>query len=167
MKLNPKLNPKLNAKIKKSDWILALIFIVLGCAVYALTCSFEQTLVVDSRVTAEFFPRIIAGAMILLALLHLFRCWRHGSAPEPEGLWSLAAFTRPALVAILIVAYVLALEPLGFIIATFALCVMLMYVTGNRTLVSLLVFPAALSVSVYAVFYKLLVVPLPEGLFYF
>ena len=64
-------------------------------------------------------------------------------------------------------AYALVLEPLGFIIATFALCVLLMYATGNRTLVSLLIFPAVLSVSVYAVFYKLLIVPLPEGLFYF
>ena len=154
-------------KIKKSDWILSLTFIILGCAIYALTLSFEQTLVVDSLVTAEFFPQIIAGAMILLALLNLFRCWRHGSTPDPEGLWSLAAFSRPFLVTVLIIVYVLVLEPLGFIIATFALCALLMYVTENRTFVSLVVFPAVLSVAVYAVFYKLLIVPLPEGLLYF
>ena len=105
--------------------------------------------------------------MVLLALLNLLQCWRRGSIPDPEGLWSLAAFSRPFLVTILIIAYVLVLEPLGFIIATFALCALLMYVTENRTLVSLVVFPAVLSVTVYAVFYKLLVVPLPEGLLYF
>ncbi|MBR1672550.1 MAG: hypothetical protein IJ702_06460, partial [Fretibacterium sp.] len=65
-------------KIKRSDWILSLTFIVLGCVIWALTLSFEQTLVVDSRVTAEFFPQIIAGGMVLFALLNLFRCWRYG-----------------------------------------------------------------------------------------
>ena len=154
-------------KIKKSDWIVSLTFIVLGCVIYALTLSFEQTLVVDSRVTAEFFPQIIAGAMILLAILNLFQCWKRGSTPDPEGLWSLFAFSRPFLVTVLIIVYVLVLEPLGFIIATFLLCMLLMYVTENRTFVSLLVFPAVLSLAVYTVFYKLLIVPLPEGLFYF
>ena len=61
----------------------------------------------------------------------------------------------------------LVLEPLGFIIATFALGALLMYVTENRTFVSMVVFPAVLSLAVYTVFYKLLIVPLPEGLFYF
>ena len=154
-------------KIKKSDWILSLTFIALGCAIYVLTLSFEQTLVVDSRVTAEFFPQIIAGAMIALAMLNLLRCWKHGSKPDPEGLWSLAAFSRPFLVTLLIIVYVLVLEPLGFIIATFALGALLMYVTENRTFVSMVIFPAVLSLAVYTVFYKLLIVPLPEGLFYF
>ena len=154
-------------KIKKSDWIVSLTFIVLGCVIYALTLSFEQTLVVDSRVTAEFFPQIIAGAMIVLALLNLLRCWKHGSIPDPEGLWSLAAFSRPFMVTILIIVYVLVLEPLGFRIATFALGALLMYVTENRTFVSMVIFPAVLSLAVYTVFYKLLIVPLPEGLFYF
>ena len=96
-----------------------------------------------------------------------FRCWKHGSRPDPEGLWSLVAFSRPCLVTLLIIVYVLVLEPLGFIIATFALGALLMYVTENRTFVSMVIFPAVLSLAVYTVFYKLLIVPLPEGLFYF
>ena len=67
----------------------------------------------------------------------------------------------------MIAAYTVALEFLGFIIDTFLLGALLMYVTGNRKFMSVVLFPALLSLAVYVVFYKFLVVPLPEGLFYF
>lgn len=154
-------------KINRSDWILSILVIALGAAIYAYTYTFEQTLVVDSRVTAEFFPRIVAVGMIVLAVMSLVRCWRYGSDAEPEGLWALASFKRPFAVALMIAAYTVALVFLGFIIDTFLLGALLMYVTGNRKFMSVVLFPALLSLAVDVVFYKFLVVPLPEGLFYF
>ncbi|MEW6637640.1 MAG: tripartite tricarboxylate transporter TctB family protein, partial [Actinomycetota bacterium] len=104
------------------------------------------------------FPRMIALALAALAILQLLRPQRGWSLPQG------AAAARVAGVVALLAAYAALLEPLGFILASFGFLLAAFLMAGVRKPLFLTFLPAAISVTLYYVFYELLEVPLPQGL---
>jgi hypothetical protein len=131
--------------------------------------NFEQTLIQDDYVGAAFFPELLAwmtGGLALFLGGLTFRGKFDGDGRTLSDLFP--GEIRIALAGLAVITlYVLSLDYFGFILATAALNFALLLLFGVRNPLSLAVFPAAISLAVYGVFYKLLVVPLPEGLFYF
>ena len=65
----------------------------------------------------------------------------------------------------LLLAWYLAMKPIGFIISTVSVMFVLSYMLGNRNKIALAVFPVAFTLIIYLVFSQLLHVNLPEILF--
>lgn len=155
--------------MKKANYCIAAAFLLLGAFVLYSAANFQQTLIQDDYVGAAFFPELLAWMTMGLAF---FLGWLNFRGRfDDDGRTLSDLFPRQILIALAglaaIIAYVLFLDYLGFILATAALNFALLLLFGVRNILSLAVFPAAISLAVYGVFYKLLVVPLPEGLFYF
>jgi hypothetical protein len=151
------------------NYCIVAAFLLLGAFVLYSAANFEQTLIQDDYVGAAFFPEILAWITMGLAL---FLGWLTARGKfDDDGRTLSGLFPREIRVAlvglVIIIVYVLGLEYLGFILATAALNFLLLLLFGVRSPLSLALFPAAISLTVYGIFYKLLVVPLPEGLFYF
>lgn len=155
--------------MKKANYGIVLVFLLLSAFVIYQANNFEQTLIQDDYVGASFFPELLAW---MTAGLAFFLGWLNFRGKMDDDGRKLAdLFPRQILLAVvglgLVVGYVMLLESLGFILATIALNAALLLLFGVRSSLALALFPVIVSLSVYVVFYKILIVPLPEGLFYF
>ncbi len=155
--------------MKKANFGIAIAFLCLSAFVLYSTGNFEQTFIQDDSVGPAFFPELLAWMTAGLALFLAWIAFRDKFEEDGRTLSDLfPREMRLALVGLfLIVLYVAFLEPLGFILATTGLNVAFLLLFGVRRPLTLALFPVVISFAVYGVFYKILVVPLPEGLFYF
>nr|WP_321500504.1 tripartite tricarboxylate transporter TctB family protein [uncultured Dethiosulfovibrio sp.] len=149
--------------MKKNDAIGALAFLALGATALIQTTRFDQTLITDNYLGATFFPRMVSLGMIAIALVVLVGAIKgkdEVKAGSPKGAY------RTTAGAIAIALYAWGLEPLGFIISTAALNLVILVLFGVKKPSLLLVLPISVTFTIYWVFYKLLMVPLPEGIFF-
>lgn len=150
--------------MKRNDTIAGAVFMALGATAFFHTTKFDQTLITDNYLGATFFPRIVALVMIAISALVLIRGLRSGDdtveKASTRGL--IRTFAGIATIAI----YAIAIEPIGFIISTMLFNLIILALFGVRRLLTLIVLPPTVSLTIYWVFYKLLMVPLPEGIFF-
>lgn len=149
---------------------LAIVAVCVVLASYTLwqTMNFQHTIVGDDPTGPAFFPQLMACLLLALAAIltvETFTTRRRTEAAAPASGSGFAVM--PLLGMAALAGYILLLEPLGFIIATVPLLLALLLFCGVRRPLILLCYPAICSIIMYYVFRKLLLVYLPEGLFYF
>ena len=94
-----------------SDRIFGAVMIVVALG-YILSASTIQIPLFPDPMGPKAFPYMIAGGVIVCALVMILR-------PDPEADWPpLAALGSIALATVVMVAYAYALKPLGFLIPT-------------------------------------------------
>jgi len=152
--------------MRRADAVTALVFMALGGAALYQTTLFDQTLITDNYLGATFFPRMVAVVMVAMAISLLWGS-RKALTEEEDGEPMFGpGILRPMVGAVVVGAYSWALEPLGFIISTVILNVAILLTFGVKKIPLLLILPTAATLIIYWVFYKLLTVPLPEGIFF-
>ena len=158
----------MTAKMKKIN--IAVSVVCVGLAIYALreAATFRHTIVGKDPTGPAFFPRIMAAALILLVAILLGQTFFRATVPE-EGAEESGGkrFLSPIAGMAALFVYALVLEPLGFIVATALLALALLFMCGVRKWHVIALYPVVSSLTIYYVFRKLLVVFLPEGIFYF
>jgi putative tricarboxylic transport membrane protein len=148
--------------MRLSDRVSGGVLVILGVAAAIFGARLPG--VPGQDVGPSVFPMVVGGGLVLCGALVAFGIGQAFEAPEeddgpPRGRWyGLRALVPPAL----LVLYVLAVDPLGFL-PTAALVIGIASLTlgaGWR-----LALPVALlaPLGVHAVFAKLLRVPLPDG----
>ena len=125
---------------------------------------FRLTVVVDAHV----FPTAVGVALLAASLALAIRPGADAPAGETgdertEG-WSAPLVARAAALVALSAIYIWALEPLGFVVATFALLLVVPPLLGWRRWASAAVVAASFSLGVWYFFNHLLQVSLPRGL---
>lgn len=161
--------------MKLRDSVIGLSIAALGVAYWRAAGTLPKPLL-KLAVGPEAFPRLVAGALMVLGALLAVTPFFRGvgrRAPPPAGLIETAeAEPAPdwltiALVLLGLVLYTLAYDRLGFIVATIlfmAYEIVVMEVDRKRWLWALpvmILFPVAM----YVLFVKLLGVTLPPGFF--
>lgn len=114
----------------------------------------------------RFVPLLVSIGMIALSLAFLARTTvlpdeQLGRQAADEA--AVTHWPTPALLAALFVAYVLLLEPVGFILATVAFIPLAARVLGSRSVVRDVAVGALIGVGMYFAFTQFLGVPLPAG----
>jgi putative tricarboxylic transport membrane protein len=107
------------------------------------------------------------GLGIVMGLIGLGGAAKQLLSPRaewPSPPWSNAMILRVAGVVVLLAAYILLFEKIGFLILTFALMAVLLSAFAQLRLVWALSLAAALSISNYALFKLLLGTQLPAGI---
>jgi putative tricarboxylic transport membrane protein len=106
-----------------------------------------------------FFPFVSGLLLMVLSAILIVRDWR-GHSYETEAFGDV----RPPLFALLgLSALVVLLTPLGYVVATAILAIVLLFVLGVRKIWVFAVAVPAVSIGSYALFDRLLDVPLPAG----
>ena len=116
---------------------------------------------------ARFFPLLVSIGLIFLGFALLLRSTvlsdeelgRHAAEEAAETDW-----TTPAVLMAMLVAYVLALEPVGYVVATALLFPAAARALGSRALARDIVSGVVFAVAVDLLFTRLLAVPLPIGI---
>lgn len=153
----------------KNDYIGAGAFIALGVFIWAV--SFQFPVLPGGHPGPSLFPRILATLFIFFSLIVILQGRRKSKTPPPPAeddkggnvkLIGEKNYFNAVLVIILIAAFIVLAERLGFIITGGAVLFILMWKLHVKPLKSLII-SAAVMCMIYSVFSKGLRVPLPHG----
>lgn len=144
-----------------SDLRASVVFFALGVGI----CLEANRLGFGSVLAPEpgFFPWLGGLALTGLSLGLLGQAWRgRGGITSPTVEWS-----RPAILLAALVVYVPLLEPLGYPVATVALCVVALRILGTRRWSVALGVSLAIVLGSFVLFRRGLGVELPAGVLTF
>ena len=150
--------------MKKNDLILAIICIILGILVYMMGSTFPMQ--------ASDFPQTMAIALIILGGVLVGRYVRVlknnpvKTKSETKKNDYNENLPKVGLIALLFIVYYLTLEKLGYIIPTFLLSFLTIYILKYKSIKTTLIVSSVLSVSLYLIFTFAFQVNLPRGIFY-
>ena len=148
--------------MRVNDAIVGACLIALAVAILVHIQGYP--LIPGQKYGPALFPGVIAVGFIATGAILLVRGLRQGAPLVVPGPW----LRRPALVTnflavcAALVFYVVAADPLGFVIASIVFLGVLLLKFGVRTMVALPVAIVA-TLLMHTLFYKLLRVPLPWG----
>ncbi len=144
--------------LKSGDMIAGGFFLLLGLG--AIVGAVRLQVGTPSEPQPGFFPFLGGVGLVVLSSLLLVQDWRgHSSGGEP-----FVEVRRPLLATAGFIAFVVMLDPLGYVLATAALSVVLLLVLGVRLGLRSLLPAVLLSIGSYLLFDRVLDVPLPEGI---
>lgn len=139
---------------RMSDRIAGTILFVL--AVWYWWDAGNYTVSFGDPAGPSLFPRVVAVPFALLALVLIVR-------PDPDPEWfKWPAAARQVGAVLVLFAYPMAIQPLGFPIATFAACLPLSMILGGSWLQATLA-SLGIAVGLYFLFDGLFGLPLPPG----
>ena len=146
----------------RKDYIGGGIFIALGVFIWAMT--FQFPVLDDGHPGPSLFPRVLGTLFIFFGLLVVYHGWKTRRVREETPLEDEVPlnYFNPILVIILIAAFIVLANKLGFILSGAAILFLLMM----KLRVSLLkrsIVSVALVCLVFFIFSKVLRVPLPIG----
>ena len=109
-----------------------------------------------------FFPGVILS--LLSAILFISSMRDHGDRHELRELWEGFEVRKVAYAATLLVIYVIALRPVGFLISTYFLMCLLFRLKASYPLKRVLIMSVLATAGSYIIFVLLLQAQLPKGI---
>ena len=143
--------------------ISGMVGIVIGLYVLITCRSYPEDFVM--KIGPAFFPEMLAGGLILFSALLIVQALLGKSIGDCEKISIRQKGMQRVLLSLAVmIVYCAVLKPAGFIIATIPFIMVFMFLLGNRKIFQYLWVPVAITLGVYLVFEKLLVLSLPAGL---
>lgn len=150
---------------KKRNLVVSILFLAFGVFLFVQSMGVKHMMKND--VGSGFFPKVIAVAIIAVALVRLVMTLKEEekeakkSNSDPKGGW---------MTIVLVSLYVLAFNEVGFLIATVIYLFLQMLVltpAEKRNIPLLAVISVAAPVFIYTLFVYVINTPLPKGIFGF
>ncbi|MCR5083936.1 MAG: tripartite tricarboxylate transporter TctB family protein [Succinivibrionaceae bacterium] len=153
--------------MKLHDGILGVIIAILGISIFLHSASFPD--LPDGHTGPGLFPMVLATLFAVCGVILAVQGFRQGRGKgllvNVEGI-TLGGALNILVVIGLIVFYLLCAEILGFIITMFVVLIVQMLMLKTPPLRAAIV-SACATIVIYLIFYKGLLVPLPEGILSF
>lgn len=149
--------------MKIADIISGMVGILIGAYVLIVCHSYPEDFVM--KIGPAFFPEFLAWGLLIFSAILILQALLGKSIGEVERISLRQKGIQRVLLALAgMIVYCAVLKPAGFIIATIPLIMFYMFLMGNRKKVQYLWVPVAITLGVYLVFEKVLVLSLPSGL---
>ncbi len=141
--------------MKIGELLVGALFLTAAAMAFVLAGNLQSTTNAADPGPAA-YPRLMATLMGLCALTVMVQAVRSPFTPVGGGKWMLALVTFA-----IAVVYLLLFEPLGYLISTAALIVVMLLLGGVRNLVQLVAVPVAYVATTYYLFSSVLMLQLP------
>ncbi|MCE5283401.1 MAG: tripartite tricarboxylate transporter TctB family protein [Deltaproteobacteria bacterium] len=149
--------------MKHVDVISGVIGVLIGAYVLIQCQSFPPDVVM--KIGPAFFPEILAWGLVAFSALLVLQALLGKVSGTFERLSLRQKGTQRILLSVgVMIVYCAVLKPVGFILATIPFIIFFMFLLGNRNKFQYLWVPMAITIGVYLVFEKVLVLSLPNGL---
>ncbi|WP_126425430.1 tripartite tricarboxylate transporter TctB family protein [Brevibacillus marinus] len=148
--------------MKKTDFFVGIALILLSVAVWITSGSFPS--VGETDVGPSFFPRLIAGGLVLLSLIMIAGSFRHRQDNDKDAaptLWGRTILGFVCMFAFLALIYIG-----GFHLATPLFLFGFMWLYGYRKPMASILVAVLVTLFIYFIFEVLLQVPLPAGVLF-
>ena len=147
----------------KADIVAAIFLLLFSFFVFWISRSFPSS---KTGIGVSTFPKLLAGALIIFSIIIIIQAIKNSSFSKKEPIFKEFKKGHKLIIAVifLLIVYIQMLEALGFILSSFLLLIILMFIFGERRKTILLVVPLLFSVILYLVFSKMAMVFLPEGI---
>jgi len=147
----------------KADIVAAIFLLLFSFFVFWISRSFPSS---KTGIGVSTFPKLLAGALIIFSIIIIIQAIKNSSFSKKEPIFKEFKKGHKLIIAVifLLIVYIQMLEALGFILSSFLLLMILMFIFGERRKTILLVVPLLFSVILYLVFSKMAMVFLPEGI---
>ncbi|MDR3353600.1 MAG: tripartite tricarboxylate transporter TctB family protein [Synergistaceae bacterium] len=124
---------------------------------------------IPGTLSASAWPRVILAGLIVALFFNIRACRASRSAPDAKSEIAIAEFFPPKFVksALLLIAYSIVLNYLGFITSTVIFFALFSYIIGLRKISSLIAGSVVATIVIYVVFQIFLQVMLPRGVWIF
>jgi putative tricarboxylic transport membrane protein len=143
---------------------LAALLIAAVCIAYLRGAQGFQSPLVADPLGPSAFPIILGWSGLILAAVQIIYAWTGRKSPGERPEISLQTL-KPLVLFALLVAYALALEPAGYILATFAFVIISFLMLGEPLWRGGLI-AAGFSAGFYYLFVKILKINLPAGMLF-
>jgi len=148
--------------------ITGIVFIALSIFIFVQSSTFQQTMIIDNFIGAAFFPRMIAVILLFLsAILIISSVLEKNRHNEGNGIFKWDTFKLPLIGVAVLLIYIVLLDKLGFIMDTILLNVILLTVFKYENKLLTFLLSCCITLAIFQVFQRMLMVPLPSGLFGF
>ncbi|MCL4369516.1 MAG: tripartite tricarboxylate transporter TctB family protein [Chloroflexi bacterium] len=141
--------------MKIGELLVGAVFLSTAVVAFVLAGSFQSAANAADPGPAM-YPRLMATLMGLCALAVMVRALRSPYKPVEGGRWQLALVSL-----VIAAAYLLLFEPLGYIVSTAALILVMLLLGGVRNLIQLTAVPVVYVASTYFLFSSVLMLKLP------
>lgn len=150
--------------------VVAIILIVFSIAAFILIpYQIEKPKLFMGRslttLTPSLFPRLSIIALFILSVFYFFQSTQMIEKNRFKELGA-GSFTRVVVTMIVFVGYALLFEPLGFVLSSALMVVILTFYYGNRNILVTLIVVVGAPLAIYFIFTHTLQVSLPEGLLF-
>ncbi|NLT95980.1 MAG: tripartite tricarboxylate transporter TctB family protein [Clostridia bacterium] len=148
--------------MKKADIIAGLLGLALSFYIIVQSGKFPEDHVL--LLGPSFFPRILAGLMVVMSTVLIIKALLGKSAPTAEKLYIKdPGIQRSIITLIATVIYLLLLKRVGFIVDTIVYLMFLMYLLKLRDYLKMVLVAVGVTFAVYYVFKVALNIALPLG----
>lgn len=150
---------------KQRDILCSIIFAILGAGMLYLSFGIKHR--IPSDVGSAYVPKFIAICILVVAIAKLILSLRDNSPSSQKKEGADNDLFGGIGTVVLMFAYMLALEPVGFILSSMIylfLQILLMSNKDNRKPVLFALIAVVLPVAVSALFYYVIKMPLPKGI---
>lgn len=137
---------------------LSLLLLITGCGLFASTLGANYA-DLGGAFSPVFFPRIILGGWIALALLSLVSDFLSSEHLAPSR------WLTVVILSIALFIYIEFMPVVGFFASSVAFCMVVLVATGQRNVVAVLLFSLLVPGALIALFNHLLTMPLPVSPF--
>lgn len=141
---------------RRFDFIASIIFALIG--VFFVTASTQLTTnVIGGSVTPATFPKLFGSLLVGLSVLLLFETFKkkHIESQEADG-EEHTYYRRFFIILAAMAAYILLIEPLGFVISTFLFLVLAFQTMERGQLLKSILIAAGICLVIHFVFIELL-----------
>ena len=144
---------------KRFDMIASLIFAFIGVFFVVASTRLSDN-VIGGAVTPATFPKAFGLILVGLSLLLMFETFKQKAHAEPSE--DKTYYKRFFIILAATTAYIILIEPLGFIISTFLFLVVGFQAMHRGKLMTSIAIAAAIAAVVYLVFVRLLEASIPS-----
>lgn len=142
-------------KMKKLDYILSCFLMLLGIAIVYETLQMKISGSPGGGNPA-FYPRLLAVLLIIISAFLFF-----GKSKEEVKVRNIARIT---LLVIFFFLYTFALKRVGFLVSTMVWIALTMLIVGKKNWIEVIIIPPTITFLIYLAFWKILYIPLPQGI---
>ncbi len=146
--------------MKKGNLVLAALCILLGIGIIAVSLTYPTAESYGTGVPGPgLWPMAISIVMIACSLIMLYRTWKMTPEKNTDIVLTGQGARRAYISMAILIAYVILLEPVGFIVTTTVLEFIFIKWFSKRSVLVSLIISVAVTAVIYGVFQYVLNVP--------
>ncbi len=150
--------------MKKTDIGVGVALILLSVLVFVQAGTYAKATIYGYG--PDFYPRILAVAMIVCGLILILQAAR-GKALEPTESIDPKGFVQMLLSIGLCIGYLFLMQVIGFAMATMVFLFVMMLFLRQRGGIKRIICSITVALAVWAIFRYILITPIPKGMFAF